>query len=422
MARVVSFLFLFCASVASALFGTERGVRIPSGDTSRLSSPAIKFPKIDRRPAPADFGRGAMATVPTYDPKADWLGMDLRGYDLTGLDLSNSYNDLMYATFDDVTAWPPEERMPASFDPLHLKSLNQSPGLRVRTLHAKGTAGHFVGIAIIDQPVLTEHVEFATQLRLYEEINVEPTVEAQMHGAAVASIAVGKTLGVAPEADLYYIGAWPGDWIGSGGFAYNFSYYARGIRRILQINQQLPSDRKIRVIAMQVGWNPGENGYEEITQAVVDAEQAGLLVISSSMEVTHPLRKFHALGRWPLADPNRFSACRPALWWADDFQANPDDPWYSNRLLAPSDSRLTASPTGPSDYVFYREGGWSWTIPYIAGMYALAAQVDPSITPGRFWTAALKTGRTIQYQYEDTPIRLGPILDPVLLIKKLTPR
>ncbi|MBI2838904.1 MAG: hypothetical protein HYX75_11345 [Acidobacteria bacterium] len=140
------------------------------------------------------------------------------------------------------------------------------------------------------------------------------------------------------------------------------------------------------------------------------------------MEDIHPLRRFHALGRWPLADPNRFAACRPALWWADDFQSNPDDPWYSNRLLAPSDSRVTASPTGATDYVFYRQGGWSWTIPYIAGMYALAAQVNPSITPGRFWTSALKTGRTIQYPYEGTPIRLGPILDPVLLIKKLSPR
>ena len=31
--------------------------------------------------------------------------------------------------------------------------------------------------------------------------------DAQMHGPAVSSIAVGKTVGVAPEADLYYIGS-----------------------------------------------------------------------------------------------------------------------------------------------------------------------------------------------------------------------
>ena len=30
-----------------------------------------------------------------------------------------------------------------------------------------------------------------------------------------------------------------------------------------------------------------------------------------------------------------------------------------------------------NEYVFYREGGWSWSIPYIAGVYALAAQVKP---------------------------------------------
>jgi len=60
------------------------------------------------------------------------------------------------------------------------------------------------------------------------------------------------------------------------------------------------------------------------------------------------------------------------------------------------DSRTTASFTGISEYVFYREGGWSWSIPYIAGLYALAAQVDPEIPPERFWSLAMETGRTIE--------------------------
>ena len=43
------------------------------------------------------------------------------------------------------------------------------------------------------------------------------------------------------------------------------------------------------------------------------------------------------------------------------------------------DSRCTASPTGINDYVYYREGGMSWTVPYLAGLYALACQVNPDI-------------------------------------------
>jgi hypothetical protein len=91
----------------------------------------------------------------------------------------------------------------------------------------------------------------------------------------------------------------------------------------------------------------------------------------------------------------------------------------SDHLLVPMDSRTTASPGGPDEYVFYREGGWSWSIPYIAGVYALAAQVKPSITPDEFWSLALETGRTIQLQHNGETIAFGPILDPAALIKSL---
>jgi hypothetical protein len=80
------------------------------------------------------------------------------------------------------------------------------------------------------------------------------------------------------------------------------------------------------------------------------------------------------------------------------------------------DSRTTASPTGNTEYVFYREGGWSWSIPYIAGVYVLACQADPEITPDRFWQTAMKTGRTVSIQHEGKTYSLGPIIDPVALI------
>lgn len=76
------------------------------------------------------------------------------------------------------------------------------------------------------------------------------------------------------------------------------------------------------------------------------------------------------------------------------------------------DARAIASRNGSDEYTFYRRGGWSWAIPYLAGAYALACQVDPSMTPDRFWALAMKTGRTIQVTREGQSYRLGPILDP----------
>jgi hypothetical protein len=52
-------------------------------------------------------------------------------------------------------------------------------------------------------------------------------------------------------------------------------------------------------------------------------------------------------------------------------------------------------------------------------MYALAAQVDPDITPELFWSTALATGRRTELPHEDRMYPFGVILDPVELMHKL---
>jgi subtilisin family serine protease len=379
--------------------------------------PTMPAIKIDRHPEPVSFaGFNTYSEPPKYDPNStDSWQMDLRSTDLSHLDLSQSRDDLMYATFDSKTIWP--GNMPADFDWQAIMETGKNPGLGMRSLHEQGITGKGIGVAIIDQPLLVDHQEYINQLRLYEEINIKPNIESQMHGPAVASIAVGKTVGVAPDADLYYIATQVGIFDGQGGFVYDFSDMARAVRRVIEINTQLPSDRKIRVISISVGWNSNQAGYNEITDAVNEAKAAGIFVISSSIEETYGL-KFHGLGRNPLANPEDVGSYLPGSWWARDFYAGE---YRESRLLVPMDSRTTASPNGNEDYVFYREGGWSWAIPYLAGTYALAAQVKPEITPEEFWKIALETGQTIEILHEGQTHQLGPILDPVALIAALQP-
>lgn len=373
-------------------------------------------PKIDRRPAVADYQRGLMTEIPTYNPESnEYWQMDLRGYDLSQLDLSNSLEDLYYTDFDDRTTWPSKDRMPMGYDWKQIMELGKNPGLGVRSLHAQGITGKGVSIAIVDQVLLIEHQEYANRLQLYEEINVKPNTSAQMHGAAVASIAVGKTIGVAPGADLYYIASWTGDWSDNGDFTWNFQYYAQAVRRILEINKRLPEDRKIRVISMQVGWNPKQKGYDDIMSAVEDAKDAEMLIVCSSIEKVHDFR-FNGLGRNPMDDPELFDSYKPGLFWSKAFPRNER---FLNRLMVPMDSRTTASPTGKDEYVFYRQGGWSWAIPYIAGVYALVLQVDPTVTPEQFWLKAMETGSHTDIKLGRKTYSFGPILNPVALISSI---
>jgi hypothetical protein len=59
-------------------------------------------------------------------------------------------------------------------------------------------------------------------------------------------------------------------------------------------------------------------------------------------------------------------------------------------------------------------------VPTIAGVYALACQVKPEITPAVFWELALKTGTTIAVGKAGDTSQFGKIIDPVKLIDELS--
>jgi subtilisin family serine protease len=322
------------------------------GSTGTAVDGGIELPKIDRHPQPSPFAnRGPLAAMPTYDPASlEPNAVDLRGFDLSALDLCISQVALAQATFDDRTVWPPAEQMPPDFNRQAIMEFGKNPGLRIRSLHEQGITGRGVGIAIVDSALLVEHQEYRDRLGLYEEIGPLPANIAHMHGTGVTAIAVGQSVGVAPDADLYYIGSTNIDEDTSGGTSKrNWTDYAWAARRILAINAGLPASQRIRVLAMQVNWKSTQKGYAEIMAAVADA-------------------------------------------------------------------RTTASPNGNNEYTFHRQGGWSWAIPFIAGVYALACQVDPTMTPERFWALAMQTGRTIQVTHEGQSYSLGPIIDPAAFL------
>jgi hypothetical protein len=376
---------------------------------------SISFPKADRHLTAANWDRGTLTQLPTYDPDSDETQqVDLRSFDLSGLDLRQSLDDLLFASFDDQTVWPAADKMPAGFDREQVMQFGANPGLCIRALHDSGITGAKIGIAIIDSLLLVDHQEYRSQIRLYEETE-GMRGDWSMHGPAVASIAVGKTVGVAPDADLYFIAD---DMCATAGYeTIDFSCLAKSVRRIIEINNQIPKDRKIRVLSMSIGWGKESKGYSEITAAVQAARDAGIFVVCSSEWEIYGFG-FHGLGRSPLSDPDSFFSYEPGSWWAKGFFQS-EAMYASPLLLVPMDSRTTASPTGVAEYAFYREGGWSWSIPYIAGVYALAAQVNPEITPEVFWSTALKTGQTIEITHEDKEYSFGVILDPVALIHAL---
>lgn len=401
----------------------------PSSAPSSAPAEVLSFPRIVRRPSPFVERVDKLTELPHYDRnRRDAKTLDLYYKDLSTLDLKDRLGDLRYAGFTLATRWPPPDRLPADFDLKRIVEFGKNPGLGIRALHKVGITGAGVGIAIIDEPLLVDHVEYKERLRLYEEIpaiiegKAHPGwvegIDANMHGSAVASIAVGKEVGVAPQADLYFIATCPVGFVAQR----DFTTTARAIDRILEINQMLTCDRRIRVISMSIGWDFLSGGVDAVRRSARRAREAGLLVISSSVDETHGFT-FNGLGRDPLADPDKVESYCPGLWWGSCvrfpavFKNRRDR--LMGRLMVPMDSRMRASPRGPAAYAFDREGGWSWSIPWIAGLYALAVQVRPDLTPDEFWKQAMDTGTPFNVQVGPETECLGRIVNPAAMIVRL---
>ncbi|MFA5162381.1 MAG: S8/S53 family peptidase [Elusimicrobiales bacterium] len=387
-----------------------------------LCSPAyaenIKFPKIDVRHKPADYSFKQAQLTPDnfkYDEKnRQTFQMDFRNCDLNGFaSLLKKNKDIFYAGFNTKTEFP--DKLPRGFEPGKIMELGKNPGLGIRELHKQGITGKGIGIGIIDQGLLVDHVEYADRLKLYEEIHLVFN-EASMHASAVASIAVGKTTGVAPEADLYFIGETNGENV-DGKFVYDLNPIAKSINRLIEVNKQLPKENKIRVISISLGLDSITPGYDETVESIKEADKSGIFVIVVADEHF----KIDGMGRFPLADPdNRNSYASGTMFCRNKLGSQPDE------LEIPMDSRTVADPNGNKDYYFSRVGGISWTIPWVAGLYALACQVSPDITPEIFWAAALKTAEPVKFSAHfpapskfDGEFTLKKVVNPAGLIKAI---
>jgi serine protease AprX len=298
---------------------------------------------------------------------------------LVNLDLRGHKELLEQMPFDSRTKWPEPNKLPEGFQPARLLEQGKNPGLGVRRLHEQKIDGHGVGIAVIDQPLLKEHIEYADRLVRYEPIDVQG-VPVQMHGPPVASIAVGKTCGIAPEAALSYFAVpmWKQD----------NSPYCEVIERIIKLNESSGISEQIRVVSISTGMFPNQANFERWKQALEKARQHGILVVTCSQDWL----SFGMLAR--IAGKN---ADDPNNYRVGQYGVCP------GALLVPTDNRTTASRDGVDVYTYWTQAGLSWAAPYLAGLAALAFQVDPEIKPDeivKLWVeTAVKTDA-------------GPIVNP----------
>lgn len=130
---------------------------------------------------------------------------DLRGFDNKKIFNEDEYSsdDIITFTFNEGTVLKGKEKLQDD-----IMNNGKNPGLRIRELHEEGITGKGVNVAIIDQNLLLHHPEFDGKIAQYYDTGCEQDEKSgSMHAPAVTSILVGNTIGVAPDAKVYFAAA-----------------------------------------------------------------------------------------------------------------------------------------------------------------------------------------------------------------------
>ena len=308
-----------------------------------------------------------------FDPFWGFVNMSL-----VNLDLRNHKQLLDDMSFDTRTKWPEPSKLPKGFDPARLLEEGKNPGLGIRGLHKRGIDGRGVAIAILDQPVLTNHQEYAGKIINYEGVSAR---RSSIEGPPVISIAVGKSCGVAPAAGVYYY-ALPKTALPDN------AIYCDIINKIIKINESAGTSEKIRVVNISTGTFEQQIHFDRWKETLVKANENGILVVTCDPAFLD----YGPLERIPERDADDPSGYKAGKLSRAD-----------NVLRVPAGNRTTANNVATDTYTFWGTGGNNWAAPYLTGLAALAFQVDPKIKPDeivKLWIeTAVKTDA-------------GPIVNP----------
>ncbi|MCL1893531.1 MAG: hypothetical protein FWG02_04740 [Holophagaceae bacterium] len=284
----------------------------------------------------------------------------LAGVDASMADLAKEEARLRRVKFDTLTRWPGAEKMPKGFNPAEILESGKNPGLGIRALHARGIDGRGVDIAIFDQPLIPDHVEIEGRIKIIAELGVEG-VPPQMHGPATTSVAVGKTCGVAPKANLYYVSyaMWAGEKMGN-------QYNIQALEKVLELNKTKSAN--IRIVSISMGaWR--EYAQFDIWQTLLErAENEGVLVLTCDLEATK-------LDYGSIVTKLGGDRDKPEDYILGRHVMGNEE------LLVPTELFTFASHKGKKEYTFNQSGGMSSAVQWIAGLAVLGFQVNPDLKP-----------------------------------------
>jgi len=286
--------------------------------------------------------------------------------------------------------WSSQDKQTAQ----EILNLGMNPGLGIRELHAEGITGKGVTVAIIDQNMVLDHPEFEGKIVKYYDVGTNTASDAgSLHGPAVTSLLVGKNIGTAPDAKVYYAAA--PSWLEDA------QYYADALDWIIEENEKLPKEDKIRVVSVSTMpsgiWALLHKNNEAWDAAYKRATDAGILVLDCTYEQGITLAC-----TYDLHDPDNPTKCVP------NWGLGPINPPHKRINIPTSRTTATEGEGYGFSYQFTGIGGLSWTVPYLAGVLAMGWQVNPDLTSAQLLDLLYASAYEINYKTEGTVMIINP--------------
>ncbi len=291
-------------------------------------------------------------------------------------DLSDTPALAYSLTFSDRTQFPSEDQLPTGYDPRALLEWGKDPGLNIDVLHENGFTGNGAVIAYIDQPI--GNYEQTSGINLHYVNN--SGIDTEMHGPAVLSLLAGEDIGTAPDAEVYYYAhaSWKADQ----------TTHAECLYQVIEQNKSLPDGEKITMVGFSDNIDETEANAQAFRDAVAACEDAGIMVWFCG--------EYASASFLPFSDKNNAQNLVPAQWYGGNYTPE--------LVYVPAGGRTTATTTSGASYIYWSNGGLSWTMPYMLGLYAIATEIDPTLTQDELRTLVVQTA------YDNNGMK---VIDPI---------
>ena len=338
--------------------------------------------------------------IENYDdiPEAATEGVkDATGADISKLQLTDE--QLLNMVIDDYTTMSDEQG--AVFD--KYKHNMDKMGCGIESLHEKGYTG-YGAVALLDNKYCP-HDMYKEKVRSSIDIgnNINSSDNPHWHTAAMLSI-MHKT---APDAEMVHYCFTDTDQ------KIQTNQLAEAINDIIEKNETLPDDKKVRTIVIGWGFYPQNPNYEENIALCKKAIDAGIFICSNNAKELYGI-EWDGTDRNPKGDVNSPQSYSLAVWENENGLKNTKKEYLDKFLRVPMNHLTIAHKDGKSIQYEGSDGGVCWA-KSVGALYNDFLSIKHDLKPQEFIDLLVETSDELNVN----GVYCGRLLNAEAAMKKL---